>query len=102
MQKLYTVSEAAAVLSVSPKTLRNKLALGQIRCTRLFGGRVVRFSEADIAAMMQAVPAGQKKAPAERHRAQRVRTPHRLREGSGDPRLHDIMQRACAAVPEVV
>lgn len=96
---MYTVAETAKILKIAEKTLRNKISLGTISCTRVCG-HAVRFTDNDIRAMLQVVPAGQKKAPAERQRAQRVRTPHRLREGS-DPRRHDIMQRACAAVPEV-
>lgn len=84
---MYTVAETAKILKIAEKTLRNKISLGTISCTRV-AGRSVRFTDADIRAMLQAVPAGQKKAPVERQRGPKAGNNHRI---------DAILQRACSA-----
>lgn len=59
MQNEYTYAEAAEKLRVAETTLRRWVSKGRISCHRL--GRLVRFTEEDLASAYQrspAIPAG--------------------------------------------
>lgn len=55
MQTEYTYAEAAQKLRVAPTTLRRWVSRGRISCHRL--GRLVRFTEEDLATAYQPSPA---------------------------------------------
>lgn len=68
---LLTVEQFAAALALKPKTVRNKIYLGDIPCLRLFGGRVLRLRPETLDAM---IAAGEQKSRAIR-RARRQPAP---------------------------
>lgn len=51
----YTYSEAAEKLRIAETTLRRWVSTGRVPCHRL--GRLVRFTDEDLAAAYQACPA---------------------------------------------
>ena len=51
LDPLLTIDEVAAVLKVSPKTIRRLIARG-LPCVRL--GRVIRFQQADLLRFVEA------------------------------------------------
>lgn len=50
-EKLFSVNEAAAILSIKPKTLYARIASGDAHCRRIFGW-TIRLSESDIQEIM--------------------------------------------------
>lgn len=94
MTQVYTTKEAAALLKLSPGTLRNWLSKRRISCHRV--GDTVRFTDSDI----QNIIDGKKPEPSTTAKTKKERKPGKLRAGS-DPRKRATMQRACAAFPEV-
>ena len=55
MDKQYTYAEAATVLRVAESTLRRWVSKGVVPCHR--AGRLVRFTETDLAAALKPSPA---------------------------------------------
>ncbi|MEH1014661.1 helix-turn-helix domain-containing protein [Micromonospora sp. CPCC 206060] len=55
MRNEYTYSEAAEKLRIAETTLRRWVSKGRVPCHRL--GRLVRFTDDDLAAAYQACPA---------------------------------------------
>jgi excisionase family DNA binding protein len=52
MEKLYSIKEAASVLSVSPKTIQKWLLDGRLRGVKL-GGKIWRITESALAELVQ-------------------------------------------------
>lgn len=52
LPRLLTLSEVAAALQLSPKTIRRLVARRSLRCIRV--GRVLRFSPADLLRFVEA------------------------------------------------
>lgn len=55
MERQYTYAEAATVLRVGESTLRRWVSTGLVSCHRV--GRLVRFTEGDLAAALRPSPA---------------------------------------------
>lgn len=55
MEQLYTVEQAAEILQVHPRTLRNWLNAGRVKGRQL--GRVWRIEKADLEAFIKGEPA---------------------------------------------
>jgi excisionase family DNA binding protein len=70
MDKQYTYAEAAAVLRVAESTLRRWVSKGKVPCHR--AGRLVRFTEADLTAVLKPSPAIDSQRPL-RHAGRRQR-----------------------------
>lgn len=51
MTPLKTAEEAAPLVGLSPRTLKNYAAAGKVQCTRPGGGKLIFFSDEDIAAI---------------------------------------------------
>jgi excisionase family DNA binding protein len=51
LEPLMTVEEAAAVLKVAPKTLRNRVSLGLMGAVRI--GGTLRFERSEIARLIE-------------------------------------------------
>lgn len=53
---MLTQAEAAAILHVTPRSMRNFVARGLLPAYRIKGTRSVRFELADVEAMKQRIP----------------------------------------------
>jgi len=93
MTQLYTIPEVAAILKLSPGTLRNWLSARKITAHKI--GDAVRFTSDDLQAIIEPQPAKLAQ-PAKK----KERSPGKLKAGAS-PRTHDIISRACVAIPEV-
>ncbi|KAF0182738.1 MAG: hypothetical protein FD164_934 [Nitrospirae bacterium] len=93
MTQYFTTEEAAALLKLSPGTLRNWLSSGRIKCHRI--GRAVRFSESDIANIADLGPGKSKTKKPKRNGKRGPRA-------GKDPHIDGIMQRVFAVPGEAV
>ena len=54
--ELLSIAEAAALLHVDPRTIKQRIRAGLLPAQTLTGSRIVRIERADVLAQLQAVP----------------------------------------------
>lgn len=57
--QLRTIGDVARICRVTPRTIRNYIQTGRLKCLRLGGGRTVRFTDEQISQFLNNQPGAQ-------------------------------------------